>query len=85
VARRASGRYKPEATTWLKIKNRNYTQAKGRWISSIAAALVFQRLPDSARDLLGQVRGRDDIAGLVGVSRGPCLTEAPQSNMQGFR
>jgi hypothetical protein len=26
----ASGRYEPEATTWVKIKNRSYSQADGR-------------------------------------------------------
>jgi hypothetical protein len=25
-----SGRYEPEATTWVKIKNRSYSQAQGR-------------------------------------------------------
>jgi len=30
VAKLATGRYEPEATTWVKIKNRNYSQAEGR-------------------------------------------------------
>ena len=30
VAKLASGRYEPEATTWVKIKNRSYSQADGR-------------------------------------------------------
>ena len=30
VAKQASARYTPEATTWLKIKNRAYSQAAGR-------------------------------------------------------
>ena len=30
VAKLASGRYEPEATTWVKIKNRAYSQAEGR-------------------------------------------------------
>ena len=30
VAKQASARYTPEATTWVKIKNRQYTQAVGR-------------------------------------------------------
>jgi bifunctional non-homologous end joining protein LigD len=30
VAKQASGAYSPEATTWVKIKNREYSQAVGR-------------------------------------------------------
>ena len=30
VAKQASAHYTPEATTWVKIKNRRYTQAVGR-------------------------------------------------------
>lgn len=30
VAKLASGRYEPDATTWVKIKNRAYSQAEGR-------------------------------------------------------
>ena len=30
VAKQASARYTPEATTWVKIKNRQYSQAVGR-------------------------------------------------------
>src|ERR1051325_10168014 len=30
VAKLASGRYDPNATTWVKIKNRAYSQAEGR-------------------------------------------------------
>jgi ATP-dependent DNA ligase len=30
VARQASASYTPEATTWVKIKNRAYSQAVGR-------------------------------------------------------
>ena len=30
VAKLANGRYEPEATTWVKIKNRTYSQAEGR-------------------------------------------------------
>jgi len=30
VAQQASARYTPEATTWVKIKNRQYSQAIGR-------------------------------------------------------
>jgi ATP-dependent DNA ligase len=30
VAKQASARYTPEATTWVKIKNRRYSQAAGR-------------------------------------------------------
>jgi len=30
VAKQASTRYTPEATTWVKIKNREYSQAVGR-------------------------------------------------------
>jgi hypothetical protein len=30
VARRGSGSYTPDATTWVKIKNRHYSQAVGR-------------------------------------------------------
>ena len=30
VAKRASAHYTPEATTWVKIKNREYSQAVGR-------------------------------------------------------
>ena len=30
VAKQASARYTPEATTWVKIKNRHYSQAAGR-------------------------------------------------------
>jgi hypothetical protein len=30
VAKLASGRYDPEATTWVKVKNRAYSQAEGR-------------------------------------------------------
>jgi ATP-dependent DNA ligase len=30
VAKQASARYTPEATTWVKIKNRAYSQAAGR-------------------------------------------------------
>ena len=30
VAKQASARYTPEATTWVKIKNRSYSQAVGR-------------------------------------------------------
>ena len=30
VAKQASARYTPEATTWVKIKNRHYSQAVGR-------------------------------------------------------
>jgi ATP-dependent DNA ligase len=29
VAKQASARYTPEATTWVKIKNRQYSQAVG--------------------------------------------------------
>ena len=30
VAKLATGRYDPAATTWVKIKNRAYSQAEGR-------------------------------------------------------
>jgi ATP-dependent DNA ligase len=30
VAKQASARYAPEATTWVKIKNREYSQAARR-------------------------------------------------------
>jgi ATP-dependent DNA ligase len=30
VAKQVSARYTPEATTWVKIKNREYSQAVGR-------------------------------------------------------
>ena len=30
MAKLAAGRYEPAATTWVKIKNRAYSQAKGR-------------------------------------------------------
>jgi hypothetical protein len=30
VAKQASAKYRPEATTWVKIKNRQYSQAVGR-------------------------------------------------------
>jgi hypothetical protein len=30
VANLAGGLYAPEATTWVKIKNRGYSQAEGR-------------------------------------------------------
>lgn len=30
VAKLANAPYTPEATTWVKIKNRNYSQAEGR-------------------------------------------------------
>ena len=30
VAKLAAGRYEPAATTWVKIKNRGYSQAEGR-------------------------------------------------------
>jgi len=30
VAKQASAKYTPEATTWLKIKNRAYSQGVGR-------------------------------------------------------
>jgi bifunctional non-homologous end joining protein LigD len=30
VAKLANGRYEPSATTWVKIKNRSYSQAEGR-------------------------------------------------------
>jgi ATP-dependent DNA ligase len=30
VAKQAHARYTPDATTWVKIKNRHYTQAVGR-------------------------------------------------------
>jgi hypothetical protein len=30
VAKLAAGRYEPAATTWVKIKNRAYSQAEGR-------------------------------------------------------
>jgi ATP-dependent DNA ligase len=30
VAKQASAHYTPEATTWVKIKNRQYSQAIGR-------------------------------------------------------
>jgi ATP-dependent DNA ligase len=30
VAKQSSARYTPEATTWVKIKNREYSQAVGR-------------------------------------------------------
>jgi ATP-dependent DNA ligase len=30
VAEQAGARYTPEATTWVKIKNREYSQAVGR-------------------------------------------------------
>ena len=30
VAVLADGRYEPQATTWVKIKNRTYSQAEGR-------------------------------------------------------
>ena len=30
VAKQASAKYTPEATTWVKIKNREYSQAVGR-------------------------------------------------------
>jgi hypothetical protein len=30
VAKQANARYTPEATTWVKIKNRPYRQAVGR-------------------------------------------------------
>ena len=31
VDKQANGRYTPEATTLVKIKNRAYSQAVGRW------------------------------------------------------
>jgi ATP-dependent DNA ligase len=30
VAKLAAGRYEPGATTWVKVKNRAYSQAEGR-------------------------------------------------------
>lgn len=30
MAKLASGRYEPETTTWVKIKNRSYSRADGR-------------------------------------------------------
>jgi len=30
VAKQASAKYTPEATSWVKIKNREYSQAVGR-------------------------------------------------------
>ena len=30
VAKRADGRYRPDEPTWVKIKNRNYSQIEGR-------------------------------------------------------
>jgi hypothetical protein len=30
VAKQANARYTPEATTWVKIENRQYSQAAGR-------------------------------------------------------
>ena len=30
VAKLAAGRYEPEETTWVKIKNRSYSQGEGR-------------------------------------------------------
>jgi hypothetical protein len=30
VAKLAAGRYEPKATTWVKIKNRAYSQAEGK-------------------------------------------------------
>jgi len=30
VAKQASARYTPDATTWVKVKNRHYSQAAGR-------------------------------------------------------
>ena len=30
VAKQASARYTPDGTTWVKIKNREYSQAVGR-------------------------------------------------------
>jgi hypothetical protein len=38
VAKQASARYTPEATTWVKIKNRQYSQAIGARIFSTAGA-----------------------------------------------
>jgi ATP-dependent DNA ligase len=35
VAKLADGRYEPEKTTWVKIKNRSYSQVEGRRSSSI--------------------------------------------------
>jgi ATP-dependent DNA ligase len=31
VAKRRDSIYDPETATWVKIKNRNYTQARDRW------------------------------------------------------
>ena len=31
VAKRRNGAYDPKATTWIKVKNVNYTQARDRW------------------------------------------------------
>jgi bifunctional non-homologous end joining protein LigD len=31
VAKRASGLYTPDETSWVKIKNRSYSQMEGRW------------------------------------------------------
>jgi len=31
VAKRRDGTYDPAATTWWKVKNRDYSQARDRW------------------------------------------------------
>jgi hypothetical protein len=38
----------PERTTWVKIKNRAYSQAEGREISSTAGRLVLDHPSENA-------------------------------------
>src|SRR5690242_654576 len=47
VAKLAGGAYTPESTTWVKIKNRAYSRAEGRRISSTGALRgLAHRFPD---------------------------------------
>lgn len=41
VAKLANGRYDPAATTWVKIKNREYSQAEGRGDSFLGSVLKW--------------------------------------------
>lgn len=40
VAKLANGPYEPDATTWVKIKNRAYIQAEGRIASGVSSRVL---------------------------------------------
>jgi ATP-dependent DNA ligase len=46
VAKQASARYTPDATTWVKIKNRQYSQARSdRAFGAVASQLADEPEP----------------------------------------